>query len=64
METMWFAIEEYDDADFADVEETYDPVFDEEDYYESEEELARGEGFWIDDDGNWVMMDDDDDDWF
>ena len=31
-----------------------------EDYYESEDDLARGEGFWVDDDGNWIPMEDDD----
>ncbi len=30
--------------------------------YESEEEYARGEGFWVDDDGNWIPIDDEDDD--
>lgn len=29
--------------------------------YESEEDFARGEGFWIDDDGHWVPIDEGDD---
>ena len=38
--------------------------FDEEfldDDYESIDDIARGEGFWIDDDGNWIPIEDDDD---
>lgn len=29
--------------------------------YISEEDFARGEGFWIDEDGHWVPLDDEDD---
>ncbi len=31
--------------------------------YETEEEYARGEGFWVDDDGNWIPIDKEDDDY-
>ncbi len=30
--------------------------------YETEEEYARGEGFWVDDDGNWIPIDEEYDD--
>ena len=50
---MWFAIEEYDEADFADVEDTYyEPDTSYE--YVSEDALARECGCWIDDSGNWI----------
>ena len=53
--------DEFYDPDFYDLFKSGDP--DERAYeYESEEDLARGEGFYIDDDGNWIPMDDDD--WF
>ena len=42
---------EIDDDD----DELWDP------YYESEMDVARGEGFYIDDDGEWRPMDDEDD---
>ncbi len=46
------------------IDENGNPI-DDDDYdyrqdYESEEDFARGEGFWIDDDGNWIPIDDDD----
>ncbi len=34
----------------------------ENDEYETEEEYARSEGFWIDDDGNWIPIDEEYDD--
>ena len=64
-DSLWLS--EYD----PEPDEFYDPdyydyisgdrYFDEMRYeYESEEDLARGEGFYLDDDGNWIPMDDDD----
>ena len=40
--------------------EDEDDDYDYREDYESEEDLARGEGFWIDDDGHWVPIEDDD----
>lgn len=31
---------------------------DDDDFWETEEEVAEGEGFYIDDDGNWIPKDD------
>lgn len=40
-------------AEEGDYKEEYEPI----------DDFARGEGFWIDDDGNWIPLDDDDYDW-
>ncbi len=39
--------------------EPEDEYYEEE--YESIDDIARGEGFWIDEDGHWVPLDDEDD---
>ncbi len=41
--------------------EAYDPEWSDN---MSEKDLAHIEGFWIDDDGNWIPEDDDDEYWY
>ena len=54
--------DEFYDPDFYDYLFRYDDLCREPEY-ESEEDFARGEGFYIDDDGNWIPRGDYDD-WF
>ena len=49
-----------DDIDEEELRELDEPD-EEDDSYESEEDVARGEGFYIDDDGEWRPLDDEDD---
>ena len=46
------------------IDENGNPLEEEEEFteeYESEEDLARGLGFYVDDDGHWYPRDDEDD---
>ena len=52
---------EEDIREMKELEESWEECWEEE--RESEIDVARGEGFLVDDDGNWIPMDEDDD-WF
>ena len=58
-DSLWFADEDPADADIDEADEEDEDDWEEE--YVSESEIARENGFWVDDDGHWREMEDDDD---